>query len=111
LERQALDRALILGAGMVALLLVSVLMVGVLGWTILPPLRALGGALRRLADGERAALNIPGLESRDEFGDAARTIQQLRERLVSSDLLGARKWTENADRLRVVTDNVPGVVF
>lgn len=111
LERLALDRASYLGAGMVALLCVSVLMVGVLGWSILPQLRGLVGALRRLAEGERAGVHIPGLASRDELGDVARTIQQLRERLVLSDLLGARKWTESADRLRVVTDNVPGVVF
>ncbi|MBI2236576.1 MAG: nitrate- and nitrite sensing domain-containing protein [Magnetospirillum sp.] len=110
LQQTAVDRAIWLGGGLVALVLLAFAMVAGLGWTVLPPLRRLGSTLKRLAEGERA-FRIPGLASGDELGDIARRVQLLQERLVQGDLLEARRWTENAERLRSVTDHLPGVVF
>lgn len=103
-------RFLALGGGMVVLMLVSLAMVLGLGWSILPPLARLAEAVRRLADGERA-VTIPGLSARDELGGVARFVQRLKERLVHGDLLDARRLTANAERLRVVADSTPGIVF
>ncbi|MCR6628936.1 MAG: nitrate- and nitrite sensing domain-containing protein [Magnetospirillum sp.] len=110
LQEAAYRRTLWLGGGLAALLMVSCVMVAVLGWSILPPLRRIGATIQRLARGERA-LDVPGQEAGDELGDMARSVQSLKERLVHGDLLAARRWTENAERLRAVTDNLPGVVF
>ncbi len=110
LQQNAYSRALWLGGGLGALLLLSVTMVLALGWTILPPLRRIGAVIQRLAKGERA-VDVPGQEAGDELGAIARSVQSLKEELVHGDLLAARRWTENAERLRAVTDNLPGVVF
>ncbi|MGE5503191.1 MAG: nitrate- and nitrite sensing domain-containing protein [Actinomycetota bacterium] len=110
LQDDAVQRATWLGFGLAALVLVCFAMVAGLGWTVLPPLRRLGTTVRRLAEGERA-FRVPGLAGRDELGDIARLVQLLQERLVQGDLLEARRWTENAERLRAVTDHLPGVVF
>lgn len=110
LERQTQRRFLMLGGGMVGLGLVSLAMVLSLGWSTLPPLVRLAGAVRRLANGERTVA-IPGLDARDELGAVARSVQQLKQRLVHGDLLEARRLTTNAERLRVVADNTPGIVF
>lgn len=104
------QRFLALAGGMAVLVLVSLSMVLGLGWSILPPLARLAEAVRRLADGERA-VTIPGLSARDELGGVARFVQRLKERLVHGDLLEARRLTANAERLRVVADNTPGIVF
>lgn len=110
LQEASYRRAVWLGGGLAGLLLLSFIMVAVLGWSILPPLRRIGTAIQRLASGERA-LDVPGQEAGDELGAMARSVQSLKERLVHGDLLAARRWTENAERLRAVTDNLPGVVF
>ncbi|MGE5515964.1 MAG: nitrate- and nitrite sensing domain-containing protein [Bacteroidota bacterium] len=110
LDRRTNQRFLMLGGGMAVLVLASLAMVLSLGWSILPPLARLAAAVRRLADGERAVA-IPGLAARDELGAVAGFVQQLKERLVHSDLLEARRLTTNAERLRVVADNTPGIVF
>lgn len=110
LDRRTNQRFMMLAGGMAMLVLLSLLMVLSLGWSILPPLARLAEAVRRLADGERAVA-IPGLSARDELGGVARFVQQLKERLVRSDLLEARRLTANAERLRVVADNTPGIVF
>lgn len=110
LEERTLSRAILVGGCLAGLIVLSFAMVGVLGWTILPPLRRIGLAMRRLAEGERT-VRVPGLSDGDELGDIARFAQLLKERLVRNDLLEARRWTENAERLRAVTDNLPGVVF
>lgn len=110
LQQRADDRSLVLGGTMAGLLAASVAMAFLLGWSILPPLRRLARSLRSLAEGDRVA-EVPWLSARDELGDVARTVQYLKERLVQADLLEARRWTENAERLRAVADNVPGIVF
>ena len=110
LQQAAEHRAVLLGAAFGALLVVSLGMVAALGWSILPPLRRIGTAIQRLSQGVRA-LDVPDREADDELGDIARSVQSLKERLVQGDLLEARRWTENAERLRAVTDNLPGVVF
>lgn len=110
LDRRTNQRFLMLGGGMVVLMLASLTMVLGLGWSILPPLSRLAAAVRRLANGERAVA-IADQEARDELGSVARFVQQLKERLVHSDLLEARRMTANAERLRVVADNTPGIVF
>jgi hemerythrin-like metal-binding protein/PAS domain S-box-containing protein len=110
LQQAAVKRAVLLGGGLAALVLVTFAMAAGLGWTVLPPLRRLGVTLRQLAEGERA-LRVPGLDSRDELGDIARLVRLLQEKLVNGDLLKARRWTENAERLRAVTDHLPGVIF
>ena len=110
LQQAAEHRAMLLGAALGALLMISLAMVAVLGWSILPPLRRIGTAIQRLSQGVRA-LDVPDLEADDELGEIARSVQSLKERLVQGDLLEARRWTENAERLRAVTDNLPGVVF
>jgi PAS domain S-box-containing protein len=104
------ERVLFFGGGLAVMVLVSLAMVGGLAWTVLPQLGRLGEAIRQLAGGTRL-VTIPGLAARDELGDIARTLQQLKERLVHGDLLEARRLTANVERLRVVADNVPGVVF
>lgn len=110
LQQAAYRRTLWLGGGLAVLLVLSCGMVAALGWSILPPLRRIGVTIQRLAKGDRA-LDIPGQEAGDELGEMARSVQSLKERLVLGDLLAARRWTENAERLRAVTDNLPGVVF
>ncbi|MEW5726911.1 MAG: nitrate- and nitrite sensing domain-containing protein [Pseudomonadota bacterium] len=110
LDDRSRGRLLLLGTGMVALALVSVAMMLGLGWTILTPLIRLAKAVRRLADGDRLVA-IPELDSHDELGGFARSLQLMKERLVHGDLLEARRLTTNAERLRVVADNTPGVVF
>ena len=110
LDRTTNQRYLVMVSGMAVLMLMSLVMVLSLGWSILPPLARLAAAVRRLANGERA-VSIPGLASRDELGGVARFVEQLKERLVHSDLLDARRLTANAERLRVVADNTPGIVF
>lgn len=110
LDRRTTERLEVLVWGMAALVAFSVIMVLSLGWSILPPLARLAASVRRLADGERAVA-IPGLAARDELGVVAGFVQQLKERLVHSDLLEARRLTTNAERLRIVADNTPGVVF
>ncbi|MGE5548532.1 MAG: nitrate- and nitrite sensing domain-containing protein [Solirubrobacterales bacterium] len=110
LERATWHRLLLLASGMAVLVVVCLAMVLGLGWSILPPLAQLSGAVRRLAGGDRLVA-IPGLASRDELGSFAAAVQQLKERLVHGDLLEARRLTANVERLRVVADNMPGVVF
>jgi len=110
LQQGAERRALLLGGALGALLLISLAMVAALGWSILPPLRRIGTTIQRLSKGVRT-LDVPDLAAGDELGDIARSVQSLKERLVQGDLLEARRWTENAERLRAVTDNLPGVVF
>lgn len=110
LEDRTISRAILVGGCLAGLVVLSFAMVAALGWTILPPLRRLGLAMRRLAEGERT-VRVPGLSDGDELGDIARIALLLKERLVRNDLLEARRWTENAERLRAVTDNLPGVVF
>lgn len=110
LERGTRERLLLLGSGMAVLALLSLAMMAGLGWSILPPLVRLADSVRRLAGGDRL-VSIPGLAARDELGAFARVVQNLKERLVHGDLLEARRLTANAERLRVVADNTPGVVF
>lgn len=110
LDRRSNERLVVLVWGMAALVAFAVVMVLSLGWSILPPLAQLAQAVRRLADGDRAVA-IPGLAARDELGAVAGFVQQLKERLVHSDLVEARRLTANAERLRIVADNTPGIVF
>lgn len=110
LHKAATRRMELLGGGLVALILISVAMVVGLSWTILPPLRRLASTISALADGERI-VPVPGLSARDELGAIARMVQQLKIRLIHGDLLEARRLNANTERLRMVADNLPGIVF
>jgi len=94
----------------------ALLLVGVLGPTallaasVVPPLTALHGAMRRLSAGERAAA-IPYTELRDELGAMARAVAEFRATLVSRDLLSAQGRVEVSGLVRGVADNLPGIVF
>lgn len=110
LQRQATSRAIVLGGGLLALSLVSLGMVGILAWTILTPLKELLGAVHHLARGDYTS-RVPRLDAKDEVGDIARAMHKLKESLAHSGLLSARQWTKNAERLRLIADNFPGIVF
>lgn len=110
LQSQATSRAILLGGGLLALSLISLVMVGILAWTILTPLKELLGAIHRLAKGDYTS-RVPRLDAKDEVGDIARAMHKLKESLAQSALLSARQWTKNAERLRLIADNFPGIVF
>jgi len=110
LQWQVQRHAMLLGGGIVGAILLSLVMILMLGWSIIPPLRRLSGNLGQLAEGKRL-LSLPDISSRDEIGNLARQLALLRDRLIQGDLLKARRGTENAERLRAVMDNLPGIVF
>lgn len=100
----------LVGGGIVFVVALSLAFLGLLGWSVLPPLHRLGTALRRLADGERL-VPIPDARGHDDIAGLARDVVALRDRLIQGDLLEARRGTETADRLRTTLDTLPGIVF
>lgn len=107
---QAWRHALFFGGGIVAAVALSMTLIALIGWGLLPPLNRLRVALRRLADGDRLVA-LPDGGGQDEIAELARAFVLLRDRLVESDLNAAKRGTENADRLRTTLDGLPGVVF
>lgn len=110
IESQAWLHASYIGWGIVIAIVGSVSILTLLGWSIVPPLRRLANNVRRLAEGERL-LALPDASGRDEIGELTRSLTLLRDRLIQGDLLEARRGNENAERLRAVTDSLPGIVF
>ncbi len=110
IARSARSHALAMGGGILCVVALSLGLIVVLGWSVVPPMHRLGTALRRLADGERLVplADAPG---RDEIAVLARDVAALRDRLIQGDLLEARRGTETADRLRTTLDSLPGIVF
>jgi methyl-accepting chemotaxis protein len=78
----------------VATVLVSVLIAVVAGWmlvrAIAAPVRAITGAMRRLADRDTAA-EIPGVGRGDEIGAMAGAVQVFKDNMIESDTLAAQR--------------------
>ena len=110
LQLQANQHVTVVGGSVLLALFLSLAFLSLLGLSVVPPLKRLGLALRRLANGERLVA-LPDIRDRDDIGGLARDIAALRERLIQGDLLEARRGTETADRLRTTLDSLPGIVF
>jgi len=68
-----------------------------IGRSITRPLEALGGAMRRLADGETSA-ELPAAQSRDEIGEMARTVVVFRDNMIERERLAAVQSITNTAR-------------
>ncbi|NFV81869.1 methyl-accepting chemotaxis protein [Magnetospirillum aberrantis] len=67
--------------------------------SIVPPLAAVTGAMRALADGD-AAVTVPGADRRDEIGAMATALEVFRQTLVAQRALEERERAELAARQR-----------
>lgn len=92
-----LAEAFIVAAAVVALLL-GILLSYVTTRSLVPPLRALTGALDRLARRDWAT-DVPGQQRRDELGEIARAVDVFKQNGIESDRLAEQQAAENAAKL------------
>jgi len=67
--------------------------------SIVPPIRAITAAMRRLAEGD-AGVEVPGADRKDEIGDMAHALEVFRRTLVHQRELEMRERAEMEDRQR-----------
>jgi methyl-accepting chemotaxis protein len=84
---QADTRNIIISAGLAAATL-GIAFSWWIGRTITQPLKGLGGAMKRLADGDTSA-EIPSMQAKDELGAMARTVVVFRDNMLERERLRA----------------------
>jgi methyl-accepting chemotaxis protein len=95
-----LDTAELLQAMLAAAaLLAGLALAYVIGRSIVGPVTAMTGAMRRLAGGDKT-VEIPSRDGTDELAEMANAVEVFKQNMITADALTAEKETENAAKMR-----------